>query len=98
MKKSITLLVAIALVAGGGFGVYNLLKGEEYANLQVVTERAAFKHHSSVEELESEAELVVIDTFTGKREPFKVIDGQGLYVSTLSKSTVQIEKVLKGDA
>jgi hypothetical protein len=105
MKKSVTTFAAIAILAAG-FGVYSMANEEPianfnedpYANLKVGSNQAAFKHHDTIEELEAESELVVLARFTGKRETFEEKDSLGRVSNTVTKSTVEIEKVMKGDA
>lgn len=96
MKKGLALFIITVLLAGG-FGVYAMTKEDKYANIEVGISNASFNHHDSVEELEKESELVVVGQFTGKRETLEMFDSQGIFVSNLTKSTVKVEKVLKGD-
>ncbi|MFD2168703.1 hypothetical protein [Tumebacillus lipolyticus] len=96
MKKRVLLIVAAALVIGS-VGYYSMKKEQNYENFGVATTSASFEHHESVDELADEAELIVLGSFTGKRENFVAKDGKGDYISTISKSVVKIDKVIKGD-
>lgn len=98
MKQRTVWVAAIAILVGG-FGVYNISKPDTtYANLQVVSGDAAFEKFQTIDQLEQYSDLVVIATFTGEREMYVRNDENGNPLVKLSKSTVEIEKVLKGDA
>lgn len=97
MKKRYALLLTGAL-AFGGLGFYNSIAQEEtYTNIKIATASASYQRYQSIDELEEEVELVVIGRYTGDRELyFRDADHGGPGI-TLSKSSVEIEKVLKGD-
>ncbi|ASS74374.1 hypothetical protein CIG75_04830 [Tumebacillus algifaecis] len=96
MKKRISLLVTIAVLATG-FGIYQFAKDDPYTNLQVGSNQAAFKTHENIVELETESDLVVLANFTGQREQFNEKDNLGRVSNTVTKSVVEVEKVLKGN-
>lgn len=98
MKKRMALLLVAALLVVGGFGAYKMANQDPYAHLEVASGDASFEKYSTIDELEKNSELVVVARFTGKRELYERNDEQGNPIVKLTKSTVEVEKVLKGDA
>lgn len=97
MKKRWPLIVAAALVLGGIVAYTSFDTKETYANINIVSGDAAFRTFSSIDELEEYSELVVLVEFTGDREYYQRNDEKGRPMVKLSKSTVEVKKVLKGD-
>ncbi|MFD2171602.1 hypothetical protein [Tumebacillus lipolyticus] len=95
-KRALTATVAVLLI--GGITIFTLMKEDPYANIEIATSSAMFEKFHNIDELEKGSELVVIGNFTGERELFHRPDNYGGPGITLSKSTVNIEKVLKGEA
>ena len=98
MKKRIVWLIAVTLLLAG-FGAYHWMK-DPYANLEVFSDDIDWDRPRTVLPLDRPEQLVVIGTFTGKRELYqRTIKGESDYEPdmqiTRTKSMVKVERVLK---
>ncbi|HEU4965443.1 MAG TPA: hypothetical protein VFV52_16585 [Bacilli bacterium] len=97
MKKRsfLTVMVSFGILLGGMIFFENS-KEPDLSKVKVATAQAAYESFDSLEELENDADLIALVTFTGERvrDDIKVTDTK--YIP-LSKSTVKIEKLYKGD-